>query len=139
MNEVQLTKTIILNAPRETVWTFLTDKDKLGTWFHPSNVNLSEGNDYTLGGTNSDGEFQKMCWGTVLEMTPPEKLKYTFTVKPLDGVMTTVTWLLEELSGATKVTLLHEGLQDAGEASMGLLRALDAGWDEHFVKLREAV
>ena len=114
MSETTLTKTVILNADRETVWSFLTDKDKLGTWFHPAETNLAEGENYALTGTSDAGETVKVCWGNVLEMRAPELLKYTFTVKPLNGAMTTVTWLLEELTGGTRLTLVHEGLADAG-------------------------
>ena len=30
-----ITKTVFLKAPRDTVWAFLTEKDKLARWFHP--------------------------------------------------------------------------------------------------------
>ena len=70
-------------------------------------------------------------------MEPPSVLVYTFTIKPLNGVMTTVTWTLEEIYGGTKLTLEHEGLDAAGSAALGLLAALDAGWDRHLGGLRE--
>ncbi|MCP5037388.1 MAG: SRPBCC domain-containing protein, partial [Rhodobacteraceae bacterium] len=45
-----------------------------------------------------------------------------------------------EISGGTKLSLLHEGISAAaGEAAMGLLMALDAGWDKHLASLRSAV
>ena len=54
--------------------------------------------------------------------------------------MTTVSWTLEEAAGGTRVTLVHEGVGEAaGEAALGLLTALDKGWDEHFLKLRSLV
>ncbi len=54
--------------------------------------------------------------------------------------MTTVAWQLEQVLGSTKVTLTHEGIDKAaGEAASALLMALDAGWDRHIAKMREAV
>lgn len=132
-----INKSIFFAAPRETVWSFLTDKDKLGLWFHPAEADLSEGQDYALIRTADDGTVTKQCWGTVLEMNAPTHLKYTFTIKPLGGALTNVTWTLEEINGGTKLSLTHEGISAAAsEAAMGLLLALDAGWDKHLGSLR---
>lgn len=135
-----ITKTIFFAATRDTVWSFLTDKDKLAQWFHRAESNLEAGREYALLGTAADGSEVRQCWGTVLEMERPTTLVYSFTVKPLGGAMTTVTWTLEEAQGGTRLTLKHEGIAAAaGEAALGLLQALDAGWDEHLGRLREAV
>jgi uncharacterized protein YndB with AHSA1/START domain len=135
-----INKSIFFAASRETVWSFLTDKDKLGLWFHPAEANLAEGQDYSLISTADDGTINKQCWGTVLEMDAPAHLKHTFTIKPLGGALTNVTWTLEEINGGTKLSLTHEGISAAaGEAAMGLLLALDAGWDKHLGSLRDAV
>ena len=72
-------------------------------------------------------------------MEHPSKLTYTFTVKPLNGHMTTVSWKLEETHGGTKLTLTHKGFEGAGDNLIGLFMALDAGWDKHFAKFREAM
>ena len=137
MTDATLTKSVIFAAPRETVWAFLTDKDKLAQWFHPAEADLAENQDYALVKREDDGSTTKMCWGNVLEMKKPDRLVYTMTVKPLGGAMTTVTWRLEEVLGGTKLSLLHEGIGEAaGEAAMGLYMALDAGWDEHLGVLR---
>lgn len=136
MSNTTITKSIFLQASRETVWEYLTDKDKLGEWFHPAESDLVEGKPYALLGDASDSS-SKMCWGEVLRAEKPSDLSYTFTIKPLDGALTTVTWTLEEAAGGTRVTLTHEGIGEAaGEAALGLLMALEEGWDKHFVKLR---
>jgi len=136
MSETTISKSIFLAAPRETVWAYLTDKDKLGEWFHPADANLEEGKPYALLEDASDSS-SKICWGEVLSARKPAFLSYTFTIKPLGGAMTTVDWTLEEAAGGTRVTLEHKGVGEAaGEAALGLLMALDKGWDEHFAKLR---
>lgn len=136
MSTTTITKSIFLKARRETVWEYLTDKDKLGEWFHPAASNLVEGEPYALLGDASDSD-SKLCWGDVLNAKRPSALSYTFTIKPMGGAMTTVSWALEEAAGGTRVTLTHEGIGEAaGEAALGLLMALEEGWDKHFVKLR---
>lgn len=131
-----ITKTVFLKAPKATVWAFLTEKDKLARWFHPAEDDLADGQDYALLGDSAEGGTVRQCWGTVQHWEPPTRLVYSFTVKPLNGAMTTVTWTLDEIDGGTRLTLLHEGVGVAGDAAFGLLTALDKGWDEHFGRLR---
>ena len=140
MTDATLTKTIFFAASREVVWSFLTEADKLALWFHRADADLAEGRDYALIGQAADGSDVRQCWGKVLRMEPPSILVYSFTIKPLAGAMTKVTWRLEEAHGGTMVTLTHEGIAEAaGQAALGLIMALDAGWDEHLVRLRAAV
>jgi uncharacterized protein YndB with AHSA1/START domain len=132
-----ITKTAFFSASRETVWSYLTERDKLAQWFHPADADLVEGEDYALMGKGEGGTDVRQCWGTVLRMDRPSTLIYSFTVKPLGGKMTTVTWALEDAHGGTKLTLKHEGVGEAaGEAALGLLMALDKGWDQHLAGLR---
>lgn len=139
MSDTTITKTIFLNTDAETVWTFLTDKDKLAQWFYLADSDLEQGRDYALLGQTDDGASVRKCWGTVVEAKRPEKLVYTFTIEPLGGAMTTVTWRLVEASGGTRLTLVHEGISDAArDAALPLLMALDAGWDAHLARLRDA-
>ena len=139
MTTTTIEKSIFLAASRETVWDYLTDKDKLSEWFHPAADHLVEGKPYELLQDANNPE-SKICWGDVLSAKKPSSLIYTFTVKPLGGAMTTVTWTLEEAAGGTRVSLKHEGVAEAaGEAALGLLLALDKGWDKHFDKLRPQV
>lgn len=136
MTATTITKTVFLNAPREIVWAFLTERDKLARWFHPAEEDLQEGSDYTL--LDQENGMSRICWGKVLEMRPFVSLVYTFTVKPLNGAMTTVRWTLEDAAGGTRLTLSHEGIEKAaGEAAFMMLSALDAGWDAHFGRLRD--
>jgi len=140
MNKSTITKSAFFSATRETVWAFLTETEKLALWFHPAESDLAEHQEYVLIQKREDGTAEKQCWGKVLEMNKPSRLVYTFTIKPLNGVMTTVTWTLEESSGGTKLTLTHEGIDKVlGNAALDLLNALDAGWDKHLSRLRSAV
>ena len=140
MSNTTIIKTCFFKTSRETVWAFLTQKDKLEQWFHPSTADLAEGEDYALVEKQEDGSESTVCWGNVISMDEPSSLVYTFTIGPLNGAMTTVTWTLEEIHDGTRLTLKHEGISKAaGEAAMGLLMALDKGWDVHLDSMRVSI
>jgi len=137
MSSTTINKSCFFAASRETVWSFLTEKDKLAQWFHPATADLTEGEDYALVDKNSG---DKILWGNVIKMDKPSILVYTFTFESFNGAMTTVTWTLEKITGGTRLTLKHEGISEAaGEAAMGLLIALDKGWDEHINSMRRSI
>lgn len=138
MTDPVITKTVFFAASRETVWSFLTEKDKLAEWFHPAEADLAEGEDYALMANGDDGKPAPLCWGTVLEMDRPSRMQWSFTATPLNGLMTKVDWTLEEVAGGTQLTLVHTGLEAAGVDGFGLVMALDRGWDDHFGRLRQA-
>ena len=139
MSVSTINKSIFLAVSRDIVWDYLTDKDKLGQWFHPAAENLVEGEPYALLKDGADAD-SKVCWGDVLIARKPSFLKVTFTVKPMAGAMTTVSWTLDEVAGGTRLTLVHEGVERAGgDSAIDLLLSLDKGWDEHFAKLRGLV
>ena len=48
MTDTTITKSVILTAPRETVWQYLTDRKKLGDWFFEAEADLKTGQDYAL-------------------------------------------------------------------------------------------
>lgn len=138
MNEVTLTKTIIISATPEEVWPFLTDKDKLGQWYHPAENHLTDGEPYSLFKTDDNNEKVTLITGRVVEMDKPLRLVTTFVIGPFQGVETTLTWILEAVDRGTRLSLTHEGIvAAAGDASFDLLSALDKGWDEHFSALRQ--
>jgi len=110
MSNDKVVKTIVLNATPEHVWEFLTDKDKLGEWFHSAKESLAIGKPYSLVDDTKSASPNDMCWGEVKVMKAPTLLQYTFTVKPLGGAMTTVTWELEAAHGGTKLRWIRAGM-----------------------------
>ena len=136
MSLTTIQKSIFIKADRETVWSFITESAKLAEWFHPAAADLEFGKPYALLGDASDPE-SKMAWGEVLTFDKPSTLVYTFSLKPMGEGVTTVSWTLEEAAGGTRLTIVHEGIDEATkDAGYGFLFALDAGWDKHFEKLR---
>ena len=139
MTDSTIVKTVFLQADAERVWTFLTNKDKLGEWFFTAEADLEEGAAYVLVEEGDDGTRVRKCWGSVLESVHAKKLVYTFTFDPLGGELTTVTWELLEVLGGTRLMLTHDGIGEAaGEAALSLTMALDGGWDRHLAGLRAA-
>lgn len=135
MTDMKLVKTVFLKAEPEHVWSFLTEADKLALWFHRGAADLVEGGDYVLE-TNSPGkEGEPLLTGRVLEAKKPERLVHTFTHEWLKGVETTCVWTLEAAKGGTILTLVHSGWEKADDP-FGQGASHDAGWDEHFVRLR---
>ena len=119
----------------------LFDRKKLAIWFHLADKDFVEGEDYVLlrdpdGGAGDDN---KIYSGQVIRMSPPDELDCTFTVHMLAGTTTTLTWKLEEVFEGTRLTLKHEGIDEAaGDQAFGLLRSMDVGWDKHLATLRDA-
>ncbi len=137
MSGTAIEKTVFLAVPIEAAWRFLTEAKKLEQWFFKTDADFEEGAEYTLYSREEEGA--KRCWGEVLEMSAPNRLRQSFTIAPLGGVMTELLWELNAVEGGTRIKLTHTGIEAAGEAAFGLMSALDDGWDKHFAHMREAV
>lgn len=134
-----LTKSAYFPVPPNIVWSYLTDKDKLGTWYHTARADLTEGEPYELINKDDTGKMVRHVWGRVLQADAPKELACTFEVPYFDGGETTLTWTLERLAEGTKLSLRHDGIAEAaGEAAGQLLVALDKGWDAHLDMLRKS-
>ena len=136
MSKTTITKTAFFATTPEILWSYLTEAEKLGEWYHPARQDLAADQDYELY-NKENGE--KWIWGSVLEWNPNNKLVYTFIIPPLEATSSTVIIDLEETHGGTKLTLTHEGIGDLGDAALNLLMPLDEGWDEHIGRLRKSV
>ena len=130
-----LTKSFVLPLPAAQAWDWLTKADKLAEWFNPHDGDLALGKPYAHIG--QDGA--KMCWGEVLAFEPPKRLRQSFTVRPLGGVMTEVEWVLTDIPGGTLIELTHSGIPAGEGGELGVLAHLDAGWDKHIGSLRGSV
>ena len=128
-----INKSIFLMASKATVWAFLTEVDKVKTWFHRYDGDLAGGQDYKIFGQDSGSELGH---GTVTRSNPHDELEYTFSIGPMQGASSVVKWTLEDAPGGTRLSLEHSGLSDEAEG-FGLVLALDKGWDEHLGKMRD--
>ncbi len=132
MENGTIEKTIHITAPREVVWDYLTKSDHLAKWFHRPDDNLSDGQAFDMKGKDGNS----LCSGAIEEMSPVDRLVYSFTAGPMQGLMTRVAWTLTAVPGGTRLGLVHSGF-GADAAGFGLLSAFDKGWDGHLIRLRE--
>jgi uncharacterized protein YndB with AHSA1/START domain len=130
-----LQKTVYLKAPKDKVWQFLTEVEKVKIWFHVYDADLTPDQPFTISGAESGKQLGE---GRVLRMSPHDLLEYTFSVGPMNGAESTVLWTLDAVDGGTRLNLTHSGLPD-GEAAFGLILALDQGWDDHIARMRAPV
>ena len=139
MTDTPIIKTVILKAPPEKVWAFLTVPEKLARWFHETDRPIDkQGTDFVWYSHDTGTADRKMMWGRVLEAVPPTRLVHTFTHEWIEGLETTVTWELTPLKGGTQLKLTHEGLEKR-EDQIGALGDHDKGWDSHLTRLRDVI
>lgn len=138
MAEARIEKTIFLKADPSRVWAFLTDPEMLARWFHPADRSLAQKSPYQFW-RNAESVGEEFCWGEVVDVEADVRLVYTFAHKWLGRHETRVSWRLSPVDGGTRLQLVHEGFQDAPVDVFDCLCDHDAGWDEHFTKLRERV
>jgi len=133
-----LRKTIILKAPPEHVWKFLTEKDRLATWFHEGENDLEKDGVYAVVTNTLGKEGTRLCWGRVVEFDPPNTLVHTFTHQWLDGAETVCRWTLTRIDQGTILSLEHSGFENLPDRFEQVANH-DVGWDEHFARLRKVV
>jgi uncharacterized protein YndB with AHSA1/START domain len=133
--ELSIEKSILLKASPEKVWDFLTDPDKMALWFHRPNVAFTEGAEYAMY-KESDGSI--FMSGKILVAEKPNRLVYEFHIAPMGDAISTVNWTIKEVTGGTRLSLIHTGLPK-GESAFELLINLDEGWDEHIARMRNDI
>lgn len=100
----------IVDAPRELVWKAWTDPDLIPRWWGPRGFTTTvDAMDVRPGGTwryvQRDAEGNEYAFhGVYHDVTPPERLVYTFEFEGEPGRVALDTVVLEDLGGRTKVT-----------------------------------
>lgn len=112
-----------IQADAQQVWHALTDPQATSRYWD----GMANTSDWTLGSTwthvKPDGTHD--IWGRVLESEPPHRLVFTFqpAAQPLDEPGSTVTYLIEETSGVTRLTITHTGVPN-----QDTLTGITRGW-----------
>ena len=134
--------TCALGAPRERIFSTLTEPAELTKWWGPHGFTIPEIDlDLRVGGTYRftmqppDGDRFHLT-GEFLEIDPPSRIVYTFRWEEPDpdDRETVVNLLLNDLGDATELLLSQGGF--ATEARVSLHRN---GWTDSLEKLRELV
>lgn len=134
--EVRIEK--VLEAPRDAVFRAWTTPEGLRRWWGPGDyttplaeVDLRPGGTYHLVMEPPDGA-QLHVGGTYREVDPPRRLVYTWqwTSGVPDPRESVVTVEFEDLGSRTRVTLVHDGFDEAAP-----VEPYESGWQSGFDKL----
>jgi len=143
--ELEVRKTIVIDASPQDVFKALTDPSELTNWF-PDNAMF----DSRIGGKvkfyfpKSNKERSKELdrdynpEGIVTEFFPNKKVSYTWQLKDIpDFPETTVSWELEEIdTNKTRVVLTHSGFTGKEEGKLSL-KEHDQGWSYFLGRLEK--
>ncbi len=110
-----LDKDVWLPHPPTAVWTALTDPRALAEWLMPNNFEPTVGHVFRFHVDPMPG-FSGINECKVLEVEPPRRLAYTWTVMPKAPDATPpppmkVEWTLEPEGDGTRLRLHQEGLE----------------------------
>jgi uncharacterized protein YndB with AHSA1/START domain len=136
-----LEQQMVMDSPRERIFSALTDTAELARWFGPQGftmpgieVDLRVGGAYRFTMQPPDGGDRFQIAGEFLEIEAPRRLVYTFRYEEPhpDDRETVVALTLEEVGHATEVSL-SQG-EFATDARLELHRS---GWTDSLEKLSE--
>ncbi|HXV67047.1 MAG TPA: SRPBCC domain-containing protein [Nitrosopumilaceae archaeon] len=132
MSELEIRKTLEINASTESVFAALTNPEELTQWFpdqailEPRVGGKMKFTFYAKHAENLDRDF--FPEGEIIEFIQNKKLAYTWKPNHISAFpRTVVTWILEEIGkNKTRVTLVHSGFTGAPHE---LFKEHNSGWD----------
>ena len=141
----RITRSIVINAPRERVWRALSNAEEFGTWF---GANL-RGQTFAAGqrarGQITIPSCEHMQFDVVIErVEPQELLSYRWHPYAADPAIdyskeqpTLVTFTLKDAPGnATLLTVVESGFDNVPPARrMEAFRMNDRGWEAQLGKI----
>jgi uncharacterized protein YndB with AHSA1/START domain len=139
----------LFEAPLELIWQMWTEAEHFKNWYGPqgftvpvAEMDVRVGGKRLIGMASPDGSMMMWTVGEYTAIVPHTRLAYTESPADENGnvvspsamgmpegypATTTVTVLLEDLGGRTKMTMTHAGVP-AGSPG-------EAGWQQAFDKL----
>ncbi|MEO8880507.1 MAG: SRPBCC domain-containing protein [Gemmatimonadaceae bacterium] len=146
---LELTITRTFDAPRELVWKLFTEPEHLMNWMGPRGFTpMHFTQDARVGGRwrgmlhpdKDNPHTQKDLWqgGVFKEITPPERIVYTFSWEGdwsgTPGTETLVTLSFADLGPQTELVFRQSGFTSEGERDGHI-----GGWNSAFDKLDDYV
>lgn len=120
-------------ADPELAWRTLTDPERVALWFTDATRPRRAGEAYRL--DFGDGS---VVAGEIVAFEPGRSFAHTWAWEGTDGEVTLVTWTVEPHLGGTRITLRHDGWDEAGVD--GAVRDDHAGyWDGYLADLRDVL
>ena len=133
MSTTEIRKNIVINAPIETVWPYVSTADGIGAWFMPNDMEPVEGKEFTL---------QAGPWGEslckVTEVQAPNRLSFDW------GKDWQVHFELKGIDDQTELTFIHAGWEDGKQTEFGeshdvVQPRMSGGWDGLLAKLKKTI
>ncbi|MBD3647045.1 MAG: SRPBCC domain-containing protein, partial [Pseudomonadales bacterium] len=116
MNEIR--KRIVLAAPLDRVWQFLTEPARIAEWLMESTlVDVYEGSEFMFTAEPS-GRWDGRIHCTIREVIEKERISYTWNANDVDQV-TVVTFDLEAHPEGTELVFTHSGFDGAAPGAAG--------------------
>lgn len=100
-NLPDITQTVLVEAPIQKVWNYVSTAEGISAWFMPNDFQAREGYEFTIQSPFGPSPCK------VLEIDEPHKLSFQWDT---DGWF--VTFLLKEIGSQTEFTLIHGGWKD---------------------------
>lgn len=119
----------VIAASRERVWEGLTTAEFTQQYWHQARVqsDWQKGSPIRFMVDTDEGEASG-CEGEVLKCEPPAELSYTWSFprnpELRDEAPSRVTFLLEDMEGNTKLTVIHDRFPEDSK----MLEMVSGGW-----------
>ncbi|QQL49598.1 SRPBCC family protein [Mucilaginibacter ginkgonis] len=116
-----------MDAPADKVWEAITDKDEMKQWyFDLAEFKPEVGYKFEFTGGSEDKTYLHKC--EVLEVERGAKLSHTWTYDGYSGY-SIVSWLLTPYGKATRVKLIHTGLETFPKEKDFARESFSQGWN----------
>lgn len=131
-------KEIVINAPIEKVWSYLTDSSKLEKWLMPNNFKPELQRKFIFECVQDDCEVNIIeC--VLLVIIPYEKLVFSWYASNI-GATTKVSISLKETDNGIKITLIHSGWDKLLADIKPIRDDYDNGWESFIMdKLKKTL
>ena len=139
--ELQITREF--DAPREIVFRAMTDPALLSKWWGPrryrtvvDTMDVRPGGKWRMRNIGADGEHAFR--GEFREVTPPERIVWTFEYEPLPGHISVETMTLTERDGRTLLTV-HDVFSSKEDLDGMLQSGMESGAAESYDRLDDLI
>jgi uncharacterized protein YndB with AHSA1/START domain len=109
--KIVIERSVWINAPRERVWTAITDPAQVEQWFAPGTTFKSTGAGVGARLYVENPETGAEMYVQVLEVVDPPKQLVTRALPEPGETSTTTDWRLQEENGGTRLTLIFSGYE----------------------------
>ncbi|MCP1996402.1 SRPBCC domain-containing protein [Flavobacterium sp. HSC-61S13] len=134
-----VTSEMIIKAPTSVIWQALTDRDQMREWyFDIADFKLELGETFNFYEPGEARQYHHQC--IIKGIEPNQKFSHTWTHPSHSKGESLLTWTLEDLGDATKVSLQHQGLENFADAGPGFEpENYQKGWDGYMAILKNFV